>query len=240
MAILSTDALLIWVNSPVSTWTYSIPLSEIRANFSSPPSAQIYFPNPKMTVLSHVSNVDMTASPTFDHLYCDTVRVWPSKPSQLVVDLPLSLLYVSHLSESLPEGPKTWIRLGHEYMPVMHNLAQPAYRVYFAPLTILTKPMYQGASSPPVNYPIICAGPANVVFPEVIPSGEVRMRIMTLPSNIEANRLKHPQWYNDNLIRTLEMPPELEIRKVVNMCFDEATGILVIALSDGDIFILEY
>ncbi|GJJ11538.1 hypothetical protein Clacol_005772 [Clathrus columnatus] len=241
LAILSTDALLIWVNSPASIWTYSIPLSDITANFSSPPSPPIYLADLKMTVLSHTANMDITVSPTFDHLYCDTTRVWPSKPFEVTIDLPLSLLYVSQYLEGPPEFRKAWIRLGHEYMPTTTDrITRPANRVYFAPLTILTKPMFQGTNSPPVNYPIICAESANVIFPEVLPSGEVCMRIITLPPDTAADRMRDPQWYNENLIRTLEMPPELDIRKVVNMCYDQATGISVIALSDGDIFILEY
>lgn len=194
-----------------------------------------------MTVLSHAANIDITIPPLFEHLYCDTVRIWPSKPYEATIDLPLSLLYVSHFLEGTPESQKAWIRLGHEYMPTMaHRITRPAYRTYFAPLTILTKPMYQGANSPPVNYPIICSASSNIIFPEIFPSGEVRMRIITLPPDTEADRMKNPQWYNDNLIRTLEIPPELDIKKVVNMFCDQATGILVVALSDGDIFILEY
>ena len=67
------------------------------------------------------------------------------------------------------------------------------------------------------------------------------MRVITLPPDDPAERHYHPQWYNDQLMRPLEVPPELKLAGgVVIMSLDDAAGVLAIAVEGGDIFILEY
>lgn len=91
-----------------------------------------------------------------------------------------------------------------------------------------------------IDLPIVAAESANVIFSEVLPSGEAQMRVITLPSDDPAERHYPPQWYNDNVMRPLEAPPELNLSGAVIMSLDDAAGVLAVAVEGGDIFILEY
>jgi len=234
--ILSLDEISIWVDSPSSPRTYSFPLSEIYPHLASPPKAPVFLPKPAPIVLNHVSNITPSPPDGYSALYRDTTRKWATTPNSPLLDRPLSILHVATNRDEITG--ETLTSLSHEYLPTTFT-PRPTDRTYFAPLSILAAPNVNDQGQA-VEYPTIAAESANVVFPEILPSGEVQMKVLILPADNPAARNHPPEWYNRNFIRPLETPPELNLKSIVMMSLDDATGVLAVAVEGGDIFILEY
>lgn len=235
-AILSLNDLSIWIDSPSAPRTYSFPLSTIFPHLSYPPQPPIFLPQPTPTVLTHISNTTPSAPANYTPLYRDTTRKWPMGPNSALLSRPLSILHVACRFDEDTE--RIFTSLSHEYLPTDFT-SRPTERAYFAPMSILTTPI-SDPTGEVINFPVIAAESANVILPELLPSGEAELRVITLPPDVPAERHRHPQWYNDNLMRPLEAPPELDLAGVVIMSLDDATGVLAVAVQGGDIFILEY
>lgn len=236
-AILSLKSVSIWVDSPSSPQTYSYPLSELYPHLSRTPSQIIHLRNPQITVLSHVANINPSPPPEFEPLYRDNSRMWTTGPSDRLLARPLSILHVAVRREE--SNSLLYTSLSHEYVPTQFT-SRPSYRTYFAPLLILSQTFDEDPDAAPIEYPVIAAESANIIFPELLPSGDTQLRVITIPPDDPAERNRNPQWYNDNLIRTLEIPTQLDLTKVVQISLDNAAGILGVVVDDGDIFILEY
>ncbi|KAF8588835.1 hypothetical protein K439DRAFT_1629259 [Ramaria rubella] len=239
-AILSVNELSIWVDSPSAPQTYSFPLSSIYPHLTYPPQPPIFLPLPTPTVLNHISNITPSPPPGFTPLYRDTTRKWATGPHSPLLSRPLSILHVA--SRQDPETGKTFTCLSHDYLPTAFT-SHPTDRTYFAPMpvfTVSTGEINNAGQATIIETPIIAAESANIIFPEVLPSGEVEMKVMTLPPDNHAERRYHPQWYNNHYMRPLETPPELNLATVVQMSLDDAAGVLAVAVEGGAIFILEY
>ncbi|KAF8499361.1 hypothetical protein JB92DRAFT_2982228 [Gautieria morchelliformis] len=228
-AILSLNDLSIWVDSPSAPRTYSFPLSAIYPHLSYPPKSPIFLRQSTPTVLNHISNP--SAPPGYTPLYRDTTRKWAMGSESSLLSRPLSILHIASRHDEDTE--KIYICLSHEYLPTEFT-SSPTDRAHFAPLSIVTTPV-TNPNGEVTEVPIIAAESANVIFPELLPSGETQMRVITLPPDDPAQRHNHPQWYNDHLMRPLETPPELNLTRVVLMSLDDATGVLAIAVEGGDI-----
>ncbi|GJJ08513.1 hypothetical protein Clacol_002731 [Clathrus columnatus] len=228
-AILSLNYVSIWVDSPSSPQTYSYPLSEIYPHLSHPPSQSIYLRNPQISVLSHVANINPSPPSEFEPLYRDTSRMWTTGPSDRLLARPLSIVHVAVRREE--SNGLLYTSLSHEYVPTQFT-SRPSNRTYFAPLAILSQTVDEDADIAPIEYPVIAAESANIIFPENIPFGQPRLRVITIPPDDPAERNRDPQWYNDNLIRTMEIPPELDLTKVVQISLDNAAGILGVIMDE--------
>ncbi|KIJ51256.1 hypothetical protein M422DRAFT_776543 [Sphaerobolus stellatus SS14] len=235
-SILTLDQLSIWVDSPSSPRTYSFPVSDIYPHLAFPPKHPIFLPQPVSVVLNHISNINPSPPEGFLPLYRDTTRKWPTSPRTSLLARPLSILHV----HTNPETPgNTMTCLSHEYLSTNFS-AKPSDRTFFAPLSILSSPIINVENGQTVEYPIIAAESAQIVFPEIQPTGEIQLKSMSLPGDNPEVRHYPPNWYNEHLIRPLESPPELNLRSIVMMNLDDASGVLAIAVEGGDIFILEY
>lgn len=187
--------------------------------------------------MSHVANINPSPLPEFESLYRDISRMWTTGPSDRLLARPLSILHVAVRREE--SNAQLYTSLSHEYVPTQFT-SRPSHRTYFAPLAILSQTVDEDADIAPIEYPVIAAESANIIFPETLPSGGTRLRVMTIPPDDPEERNRDPQWYNDHLIRTMEIPPELDLTKVVQISLDNATGILGVVMEEGNIFILEY
>lgn len=195
----------------------------------------IFLSQPAPVILNHVSNIDPSPPEGYTPLYRDTTRKWATGPYSPLLSRPLSILHIATRSD---DAGQLLTCLSHDNLPTTFS-SRPTDRTYFAPIPILTSPVVTEPGQRQ-DYPIIAAEAANIIFPEVLPSGDVQLRVMTLPPDDPTVRCHPPQWYNDHLIRPLEAPPELNLKSIVMMSLDDAAGVLAIAVEGGDIFILEY
>ncbi|KAF8515332.1 hypothetical protein BU17DRAFT_93613 [Hysterangium stoloniferum] len=230
-AILSLNAVSIWVDSPVTPHTFSYPLSEIFPHFSYPPKPPIVLGEPRLTVLNHVANITPSPPLGFVQAYRDTTRKWVTGPNSSLLGRPLSILHVATQTGSDP----VLTSLSHEYLPTDFSPA-PTDRTYFAPLPIFAARI---AEDQPL-FPVVAAEAGTLIFAMLNSNGVYEMKVMMLPPDDPAERRHEPQWYNDRLIKSLEVPPEMDLTKMAMMSMSDDTGVLAIAMENGDIFILEY
>ena len=169
-------------------------------------------------------------------LYRDVSRRWATSPESPLLSRPLSSLNIACRRDEVTG--RIYTCLSHELLPTEFS-SQPTDRTYFEPISIVTKPVTTSQRGDITEVPIIAAEAANVIVPELLSSGEVQLKVITLPSDDPAERYYHPQWYNGQM-RPLEAPPELTLRTILIMSLDDAAGVLAIAVEGGDIFVLEY
>ncbi|EJD46850.1 hypothetical protein AURDEDRAFT_144529 [Auricularia subglabra TFB-10046 SS5] len=66
------------------------------------------------------------------------------------------------------------------------------------------------------------------------------LRACEFPPEELRERKESPEWYTRHLVRTLHVPDGLDLRLACDLALNEAYGIVVISLSDGTIWVLQY
>jgi hypothetical protein len=95
-----------------------------------------------------------------------------------------------------------------------------------------------GDDQPP--FPLLAVEAGTMIFALLNPDGVYQMKVMMLPPDDPTERHYEPQWYNDRLIKSLEVAPEMDLTRMEAMTMSEDTGVVAVAMEGGDIFILEY
>lgn len=124
--------------------------------------------------------------------------------------------------------------LSHCTLPVPYD-DRPHVRIFFAPFEVVVSPP---GTDP--RHALIIAESKHAVWLERLPGDAVVLRMCSFPPDDMRALKESPQWYTDRLVRTLEVPKELDLYLVCDLALNEAHGIIVLSLLDGTLCTLQY
>jgi hypothetical protein len=176
-------------------------------------------------------------------------RFWRTAPQQHYLARPLSDWRVYIDGADRHRG-----MLSHCTFPVPASLSTrhvaPLLRTFLAPIWIAQAPPppRDGAGG---GTRLIAAGCKHAVWIEVVrarahalmagdASGQaLALRLCTIPSDMLRAEHKTPRWFVTELVRTIAVPPDVNLADVCIIALDEAHGMIALGMVTGKLRLLE-